>query len=855
MRILWILGIILVGCVVWIWFHRTREGFTWEREDPTRPTSFEDQRDYFHYQRSPLDNPGMLQVNPGIFMGPSALRKSDFDLATKTPGYTFDPSSAANGIAKFLNTTVAEENLDDLQCRNASRPSNLKGDTTFMTERARKGEGCGWWFVENLYTPSTGAFGKAPTLDEYGVQTDAGGPTDPTIRTQFPGGRWIWNLDEAEQREHIKRCKRIQNCDLISSSDDCAFCPSKGYAVPIANGVLKYPNDEEGNCGDLSTLVSDSSRCPPLVIQPRLTNYDYDYDRNGNVVAGANSDALLQVGQTLEFVCAASPLTKECRLAMCKELAGCTEGRGLHRIVQQDGALQETDRLALQYLSQRGRLGISNTFLQSGTMPKTEAMDLMRRIEAMSMSSTSGIAKAAAKWLRDETPFDVCQYADGDTGPFPLECLQREFRKAGCQASGAGYPSDPTAFAGSSFGTIKTQFRDLFQRMNDTQQMQNVREQDEAVRSCLGISMVRSADETWMRNPNLCRDPGVEYWIYSIPQVGTIRMIGRMITPTILTEETGSLLQQFLDSAQGNRGYTARTFLDVGDEATTLTLQLPTNELYDNYSVYVNGVRAQHLSAIELPTKQRNKIELRFETPRGAFGSPRLLVQPGGRMVLNQSAWKPFVALEPRQSVFIDTNEYLDVQTADLQRFGTRAGLVVRQQPLAFSLTRQLTFPLLRTITCMFYWSTLNGQATVFQLDQGRGGTADTVLAFRIVEKFPTFLLQSSRGLYQFRSPTALGSPNQWVHVAIVLGTEASVWINGVEVVDPLKKQAFGGAGSFFTRLVFGSPGFEGGIGWFHIYDRRLTRTEIQRDQRYDDPSLSDRDIRTEIVDEIPMRL
>ncbi len=780
-------------------------------------------------------------------MGPSALQKSDFDLATKTPGYAFDPSSIANGIAKFFNTTVAEENLADLQCRNASRPTNLKGDTAFMTERARQGEGCGWWFVENLYSPSTGALGKAPTIDEYGVQTDAGGPTDPAIRTQFPGGRWIWNLDEAEQREHIKRCKRIQNCDLIGSSDDCAFCPSKGYAVPVANGVLKYPNDEEGNCGDLSSLVSESSQCPPLVIQPRLTNYDYDYDRNGNVVAGENSNALLQVGQTLEFVCAASPLTKECRLAMCKELAGCTEGRGLHRIVQQNGTLNETDRLALQYLSQRGRLGISNTFLQTGTIPKTDAMDLMRRIEAMSMSSTSGIAKAAAKWLRDETPFDVCQYTDADMGPFPLECLQREFRKSGCQASGTGYPHDPTAFAGSSFGTIKTQFRDLFQRMSDTEQMQNVREQDAAVQSCLGISMVRSADETWMRNPNLCRDPGIEYWIYSIPQVGTIRLLGRMITPTILTEETGALLQQFLLSAQGARGFTARTFIDVGEEATTLSLQLPTNDLYDNYSVFVNGVKAQQLQLIELPTKQRNKIELRFETPRGAaFGSPQLIVQPTGRMVLNQSAWKPFVALEPRQAIFADTNEYLDVESTALQRFGARTGLIVAQQPLAFPLTRQLSFPLLRTITCMFYWSTLDGQATIFQLDQGRGGTADTVLAFRIVEKFPTFILQSSRGLSQFRSPTALGTPNQWIHVAIVLGTEATVWINGTEVKDPLPKQALGGAGSFFTRLVLGSPGFQGGIGWFHVYDRRLTRTEILRDQRYDDPSLGDQDLRVE---------
>jgi hypothetical protein len=859
MRILWIVCILLlISAVVWSFrkvegFQAVLQGKTYDFPDTMIPAdTYDGRRDYFHYQRSPLDKPGIVLVDPGIFAGPSAITKEMIDQATKTPGYEFDPSSAANGISKFFSTADAEEDMMNDICKNAEHPRNLKGSTAFMTKRARDQQGCGWWYVSDLYKPSTGAFGSAPTIDGSGRQTAPGRPSDSNIPTQFPGGEWIWDLDTAIKLEDIKRCRRIQNCDLIDGVQGCAFCPSKGYAVPVKDsGQLKYPNDDAANCGDLSSLVSQGRQCPPLVIQPRLTNYDYDYDQNGNVVVGPNSSALAQVGQTLEFICAASPLSKACRLAMCKELAGCTEGKGLHRIVQQNGTLTETDRLALQYLANRGSLSIPTTFTESGTMDKAAAMNLMERIRTTSTSNQSGIAKAAARWLIDETPFDVCLYGDTDTGPFPIECLQREFRKAGCQASGSRYPTTASAFTGMSFGTIKTQFRDLFAQMSDTDRMTNVRDQDRAVQACLGIGMVRDANETWARNPNLCRDPGIEYWIYSIPTVGNIVLLGRMVVPELLTTSsdtaTSKTLQALLQSATGFRGFTARTYVDIGATPTTVSLTLPTGELNNNYSVWINGIERKQLSNIPLVLQQRNLIEVRFEIPTGsAFGDPSLSVSPESRLVLNQSAWKPFIALEPQLDInlFKDTNQYLDVKSAQVERVGTRDGLIIRQSPVDFVLRRGIAYQAMKTITCMFYWKSLAGQSTVFQMDQGRGGASDTVLAFQIVDKFPTFTLQSPRGLYKYRSTVALGTPNQWVHVAILLGTADTlqVWINGSQIVDPLRKEAFGGSGSVYTRLLFGSPGFDGAIGWFHIYDRRLTVAEIGRDRRYDDTLLSDKD-------------
>ena len=872
MRIIWIVCVLLLA-VLWYW--RPVEGFQapapatqsqqsqpqWAQfdvEDPMRPSDWSGLRDYFHYQRSPLDKPGMILMDPGIFQGPTPVRKEDIDKATKTIGYEFDPSSAANGISKFINTAEADTQTMGEQCKNATRPEQLKGLKEFMVDRARNGRGCGWWYVDNLYQPSTGAYGTAPTIDAYGKQTAAGGPTDPSIPKQYPGGEWIWDLDVAEKKEHIKRCKRVQNCDLIDGVDGCAFCPSKGYAVPVDGAGLKYPNDDEATCGDLGSLVSQGSRCPPMVIQPRLTNYDYDYDINGNVIVGPNSSALAQVGQTLEFICTGTTLSKACRLAMCKELAGCAEGKGLHRIVQQNGVLTETDRLALQYLANRGSLGIPETFTKTGTMDKAAAMDMMSRIRSMAMSSQSGIAKAAARWLIDETPFDVCLYGDADTGPFPTECLQREFRKAGCQASGSRYPTNANAFSGMSFGTIKTQFRDLFTQMTDTDQMTNVRDQDNAVRQCLGIGMVRDANETWAKNPNLCRDPGIEYFVYSIPKVGQVVLLGRLVVPELLQDsETPTAdtqtLKALLKSATGFRGFSARTYVDIGASPTTVSLTLPTDALNDNYSIYINGAKVSQLTRIPLVQQQRNLIEVRFEIPQGsAFGAPTLTITPTSRLVLNQSAWKPFVALEPQtgRTLFSDTNQYLDVQSTEVVSMGIRRALDIPQRPLPFQLTTGIAYQTMKTITCMFYWKSLAGQSTVFQFDQGGGGIADTVLGFRIVDKFPTFILQSSKGLYKFQSPSALGNPNEWVHVAIVLGTADTiqVWINGTQIKDTLRKEAFGGAGSLYTRLVFGSPGFDGGIGWLHVYDRRLTVAEIARDRRYDDMRLSDKDVEVDVA-------
>lgn len=820
--------------------------------------SYEGRRDYFHYQRSPLDKPGIILVDPGIFAsptaGPSAITKDMFDQATKTPGFEFDSSSVANGISKFFSTAAAEDLMIDDLCKNAEHPRNLKGSTAFMTKRAKDQKGCGWWYVSDLYTPSTGAYGIAPTIDSFGRQIEPGGPRNPKIPTDYPGGEWIWDLDKAIQLEDIKRCRRIQNCDLIDGVDNCAFCPSKGYAIPVDSaGKVLYPNNELGNCGDLSSLVSKGSQCPPLVIQPRLTNYDYDYDANGNVIVGPNSLALDQVGRELEFICAANPLSKSCRLAMCKEIAGCVEGRGLHRIVQQNGVLSETDRLALQYLANRGSLAIPASFTETGTMPKADAMDLMKRIRSTSMSNQSGIAKAAARWFIDETPFDVCLYGDADTGPFPIECLQREFRKAGCQASGARYPTAASAFSGMSFGTIKTQFRDLFAQMTDTDRMTNVRDQDQAVRDCLGIGIVRDANETWAKNPNLCRDPGIEYWVYNIPKVGNIVLLGRLVVPELLTSSSQTAatktLQALLQSATGFRGFTARTYVDIGPTPTTVSLTLPTGDLRDNYSIWINGARVQQLSNVPLVVQQRNLIEIRFEIPKGIdFGDPVLTVSPEARLVLNQSAWKPFVALEAQidGKLFADTNQYLDVESIQ-ERVGNRGGLMIRQSPMDFVLRQGIAYQTMKTLTCMFYWRSLAGQSTIFQLDQGRG--SDTVLAFQIVDKFPTFILQSPRGLYKFRSTVPLGTPNEWVHIAILLGTADTiqVWINGKEIKDPLRKEAFGGSGSVYTRILFGSPGFDGAIGWFHIYDRRLTGAEIARDIRYDDVRLSDKDVEVEI--------
>ena len=100
--------------------------------------------------------------------------------------------------------------------------------------------------------------------------------------------------------------------------------------------------------------------------------------------------------------------------------------------------------------------------------------------------SAQRIRGAARLLVNGDLTFDPCAISPSSTNPVPLVCLQREFRKAGCQAAGILYPTKANSikYVGQSFGSIQNSFRLLQTKMNSATDRE---QQFPAVANCLGV--------------------------------------------------------------------------------------------------------------------------------------------------------------------------------------------------------------------------------------------------------------------------------------------------------------------------------------------------------------------------------
>jgi hypothetical protein len=79
-------------------------------------------------------------------------------------------------------------------------------------------------------------------------------------------------------------------------------------------------------------------------------------------------------------------------------------------------------------------------------------------------------------------------------GPFLPQCIQREFRKAGCQPAGKEFPGNVTKlgkYNNYRWGNVVKEFQTLYNSMMD----RDGAKQDEAVKKCLGIGTAREIPE------------------------------------------------------------------------------------------------------------------------------------------------------------------------------------------------------------------------------------------------------------------------------------------------------------------------------------------------------------------------
>lgn len=844
---IWILVLVILGFMWW----PSKEGFSLQE-----PTTFDALRNFFHYQFPAADAKTAIPVSmsPGV-----AALIPNMDASIFTPGFAEETQSLTR-----LLYDGRDPNLDeDAKCRAIAHPKYLTDNRAQQpAKQIAAGQGCGWWFVADPAIPSVGTFGTKPEAI-VGKPPVVGRPMYPTSLP--PGGRWIWDAAAAEQAETIKGCKAIATCSLLSGSTErCGFCPSKGYAVPVdEQGAVRYTQDDDGNCADASRIVTDPKGCHLLTVPPQDYSGDFDYDMNGNPIRNQKYfDLTNPQGLTIPDPCEliGGYLSKECRLRMCKELGHCQEGKGMHRIVGQEGNLSETDQVALFYVKKYGGLEIPPVFwlpVGKGTpLAKTDAEYLMERLYAIATSGPPSRGRSAALWFLNETPFNVCDFEEGDQEDFPLQCIQREFRKGGCQAAGFAYPNSTTLFKGMTYGAIRTQFRDLYDKMSDAKVVKNVREQDDAVKACLGIEMQRTTDETFERNPNPCREPGVEYWFTTIPTVGQRLLYARRITGELVTESgpLGAEFRKLLNAQAGVRGFTVRGYTDLSGTPTSLYFRAPV-ALSRFYSLWINGVQvlpqvgtggAEFQASI--PTYRRSEVEIRYEGTGAdlGFGDPQLTLTPNTPLYLAQSPWKPLISLRA-SSAWVDENRYMEFASVATQTYGTRQGVALRGTYITSKPSRGIWFPAVRSIAAMYYLESADGQAPLWRFDQGTGGLGDTGMKLTVQEQRLVFTVQSGTSIFEVRSSETLGARNRWMHVGVVVGDQfvrSRLYLDGRDVTgsQPKATGVLNPDTESFSRLVLGGAGFQGAIGWFHVYDTALGSAEVARDKEYDNPLYSDKE-------------
>lgn len=288
------------------------------------------------------------------------------------------------------------------------------------------GTGCGWWYVNDVNTPSLGANGTK--LGPYDTKK---------LEKEGPNGVWMWDLKEAQKKEDIKRCRRVNSCevaDLVPGK--CGFCTTFLGGVPVnASGNSLYPDDPALNCD--GSIVTNPNKCP----------------RPTPPAASPDNPLPSALSQPQAGLCDPNPatgqLTAQCLITLARG-AGCTDNSPIINILSGDGLGYFSQpgsnnlkfKMAVQTIKTDTGLASPDVFFGVGTCSRSEALGYYSSIVKTSSNGPTEKSKGAAGFLAFGKNYDECTANTNETGPFELHCLQRVAREAGCQPDGTDYPME-----------------------------------------------------------------------------------------------------------------------------------------------------------------------------------------------------------------------------------------------------------------------------------------------------------------------------------------------------------------------------------------------------------------------------
>lgn len=312
---------------------------------------------------------------------------------------------------------------------------------------------CGW-----LYEKGTGV---VPRVSKGSFGSAAGplslfGPTE---------GKWYWDVAAAKKQILTDRCGAMTSCEHLGSSEfagTCGYCTTSGRGIPInAQGLPLYNDQLATRCAP-SKVITEQSACPPPPPPAPLVP----------TPLGTPQPRIYQVCDPLP----GDRLRQECVVQQAK-MAGCTEDGALINALATNtnpndyaAALRQVN--AFKVYQERSPTKFNDDFLRQGSGTINIALSAFNLLHSQANSEIANALTLAAQDLCTRRgaleQFDFCtEIADTQMPPFTLDCLQKEFRKAGGQSAGRKYPTATTMTDYQmmpTYGAYKTYLRDLAAR-------------------------------------------------------------------------------------------------------------------------------------------------------------------------------------------------------------------------------------------------------------------------------------------------------------------------------------------------------------------------------------------------------
>ncbi len=898
-----------------------------------------DQTAYQQRQRSVFwDN--SIPLEEDVSFSPDQLNKA---FRNSDSGLPFNVDRNANYASLFKPGINYDLDAKIKACLNITNPNNLPG--------IPKSNDCGWWYIEDPTKISLSIFGNI-----------SGPNNPEKVQSTYPNGRWIWDKATAVKLEEIKECKRLTSCIAIdgknasqSKTVSCGFCENLGHGIPIDTVTNQPKYSDDGTTCYSSFLKTTSSACTVTnnftstsASCDSSTGQDpYKYDANGNVTGlspcavqtrgaqGASGSNLgipglggsglggavtsgsggifgltsTQVNssnsQAVDSNCIPvnGKLTRGCLITLAKGV-GFTEGGRLISIINGTknissvNDLPDIDKIAVTLLQNDG-VAININVFGGGAITRTTAAQIYTDIFAKSTSGTTPKIREAAKYLSiGSTDFDICDFANTESGTFPLTCLQREFRKAGCQASGTSYPKATNAneYSSMNWGAIKQSFSGLYSSMNNAA---SYKAQDIAVQKCLGPTYYRPPIE-------ICNENGVEYIIYLerlLPasadsnEAANNIFFGRVISKNGMfrSENTGipittdnnaytilkskasfssfmfapKLVVRTVKTPLTNESLTIAGRISLGDSTPwSLNNTIIPRDSYtiistDKYGNNPLNYTDEFTLTVNLTKKQPNIIS--YKSKRlDVWGYTLVPSLPMTDATIKdyqllQDSWRPVIGLDYFKERSDDMNNILTVIKSINFPYTEKSGKkslnltpTVPIVPNTYNFEYSGIYrPNIKTITFMI--NPTNPQASLYWPILELKNSLDNsnfqiILAKDNIASNSCYIAISMRGDKPFSTMSSgLGNVipfNIWTHVTIFIDSSSQGSVN-IKVTTTNTQSTLSNTATFsgdrtnqtlYNKTFILSTLCNMSVAWIHFYDYNLTQSEILRDMNYDNP-------------------